>query len=403
MFRPRYLKQAKLLLRHSQKYLRYKSDVLEASVRDEIDAGMRRLQGALRQRDRKQIESRAEELDQRLHQLAPVTIESHWRENCEVILVAIVVAVGIRSYFLQPFKIPTGSMQPTLNGIIGHPSPQPAPNMLRQAAEFVLLGRNYIDVVAREDDEILQVQQKKFLFFFTFSRIIGQRQNYLVYAPWETLRDAWNVVPGRSVRKGDIIARGAVDTGDQVFVDKFTYNFVKPHRGDVFVFRTNNILGIREDPESGAPFYIKRLAGLPGDALRIDPPLLYINGKLAEGSGFQRVMSARPPYRGYSEGPLNVRELDRQLEDILAMKEKARAAGQSERVTQLDSSEQEAQESLKYAKAKLAVPANGYFALGDNSYNSYDSRWWGPVPEENLVGRGLLVYWPFIPHWGLIR
>jgi signal peptidase I len=49
------------------------------------------------------------------------------------------------------------------------------------------------------------------------------------------------------------------------------------------------------------------------------------------------------------------------------------------------------------------VPQDGYFALGDNSYNSYDSRYWGPVPEENLVGRGLLVYWPFAPHWGLIR
>ena len=232
------------------------------------------------------------------------------------------VAVGIRSYFLQPFKIPTGSMQPTLNGIIGHPSTEPAPNILRQAAEFVLLGRNYIDVVAREDDQVLQVEQKKFLFFFTFSRIVGQHQSYLVYAPWETLRDYWNVVPGRTFQKGDIIARGAVDTGDQVFVDKFTYNFVKPHRGDVFVFRTNNILGIREDPETGAPFYIKRLAGLPGDVLRIDPPLLYINGKLAEGYGFQRVMAAKPPYRGYSDGPLNVRELERQLEDIRAMKKK---------------------------------------------------------------------------------
>jgi signal peptidase I len=51
----------------------------------------------------------------------------------------------------------------------------------------------------------------------------------------------------------------------------------------------------------------------------------------------------------------------------------------------------------------FTVPLNGYFALGDNSYNSFDSRYWGPVPEENLVGRGLLVYWPFYPHWGLIR
>jgi signal peptidase I len=49
------------------------------------------------------------------------------------------------------------------------------------------------------------------------------------------------------------------------------------------------------------------------------------------------------------------------------------------------------------------VPQNGYFALGDNSYNSYDSRYWGTVPEANLVGRGLLVYWPFNWHWGIIR
>jgi len=49
------------------------------------------------------------------------------------------------------------------------------------------------------------------------------------------------------------------------------------------------------------------------------------------------------------------------------------------------------------------IPEHTYFAMGDNSYNSSDSRYWGPVPERNLVGRGLFVYWPFIPHWGFIR
>src|SRR3981189_85991 len=193
MFTSRQVKHSRLLLRHARKYLRYKDDQLSSADRDQITAGMKDLREALRQRDRERIHSTADALDKTLHRLTPVTWESHWRENCEVILVAIVVAVGIRSYFLQPFKIPTGSMQPTLNGIIGHPSTAPAPNILRQIGEFIMLGRNYIDVVSREDDQILQVETKKFLFFFTFSRVICLHQSYLVYAAPETLRHDFNV------------------------------------------------------------------------------------------------------------------------------------------------------------------------------------------------------------------
>jgi signal peptidase I len=363
MFTPHYLKQSKLLLRHAQKFLRYKSDTLDAPARESVESGIAALAAALRARDHDRIKTEAEALDAQLHKLTPVTWESHWRENVEVILVAIVVAVGIRSYFLQPFKIPTGSMQPTLNGIIGHPSNEPAPNVLRRVAEFFILGRNYIDVVSAENDRVQQVVPKKFGFFFTFSRIICQQQNFLVYASPETLRGDFQVVPGREYRRGETIARGAVDTGDQVFVDKFSYNFVKPHGGDVFVFRTEHIFGIPGDPETGAPFYIKRLAGVPGDTLRIDPPLLYVNGKIAEGRGFARVMSAKDGYRGYSLGNLYLGTPDK----------------------------------------TFTVPLRSYFAMGDNSYNSYDSRYWGPVPEENVVGRGLFVYWPFTWHWGLIR
>src|ERR1700737_3862347 len=108
MFTSRYVKHSKLLLRHAQKFLRYKKDVLDPSDHEEVTPGMLRLDAALRQRDRKEIENRAEELDQKLHKLTPITWESHWREKVEVILVSIVVAVAIRSYFLQPFKIPTG-------------------------------------------------------------------------------------------------------------------------------------------------------------------------------------------------------------------------------------------------------------------------------------------------------
>ena len=363
MFTSRHIKHSRLLLRHARKYLRYKQDRLSDVDREQIVSEMQTLRESLRSRDREKIHSAAETLDKTLHKLTPVTWESHWRENCEVILVAIVIAVGIRSYFLQPFKIPTGSMQPTLNGIIGHPSTEPKPNFLRQIVEFVLLGRNYIDVVSREDDQISEIVPKKVAFFFTFSRLVCERQNFLVYASPDTLRQDFNVFRNRLVHRGEVIARGAIDTGDQVFVDKCSYNFVKPHNGDVFVFRTNGIPAIREDPIAGPPFYIKRLAGLPGDTLRIDPPFLYINGKKAEGYGFERVMSARPPYRGYAPG----------------------------------------HEYLSKPDLTYTVPRDGYFAMGDNSYNSFDSRYWGPVPVENLVGRGLFVYWPFFPHWGLIR
>jgi signal peptidase I len=365
MFTPGYIKHGRLLLRHAEKLLRYRKDLLNESAGAEVKTQIEKLRKALKARDEKAVKAESEQLHTFYQQHVPTPKDAAWRENIEVILVAIVVAIGIRSYFLQPFKIPTGSMQPTLNGIIGHPMPpsEPTPNILRQIGEFVMLGRNYINVVSAEDDQVTQVLPKKFGFFFTFSRIVCERQNFLVYAPPDTLRQDFKVLPGNRYARGETIAKGAVDTGDQVFVDKFSYNFVKPHRGDVFVFRTDNISGIVADAETGAPFFIKRLAGSPGDTLRIDPPLLYVDGKLAEGFGFGRVMSARDGYRGYAPG----------------------------------------RDYLSDPTKPYVVREHNYFAMGDNSYNSYDSRYWGPVPEENLVGRGLFVYWPFGRHWGLIR
>src|SRR5205085_2828803 len=181
-----------------------------------------------------------------------------------------------------------------------YPADGSKPNLLWQAAEFVALGRNYINVVAEHDDVVEQIVPKKFAFFFTLSQIVCQKGSYLVYAPPDTLRQDFKVLPGGHYNKGDVIARGAVDTGDQVFVDKFSYNFVSPHRGDVFVFRTDNIPAIPGDPETGEhSFYIKRLAGVPGDTLRVDPPLLYANDNLAEGYGFKRVMGRKDGYQGY--------------------------------------------------------------------------------------------------------
>ena len=151
-----------------------------------------------------------------------------------------------------------------------------------------------------------------------------------------------------------------------------SYNFRNPRRGDVFVFKTTDIARIEDDLRrkniEGSQFYIKRLAGTPGDTLRVDPPELFVNGSRAAGRGFERVMSGtdkipRDGYRGYGNGPAFLRDPEN----------------------------------------SFSVPAKCYFAMGDNSYNSFDSRWWGTVPEQNIAGCGLFVYWPFGAHWGFIR
>src|SRR2546423_10591843 len=115
MFTPRYVKHSKLLVRHAQKLMRYKRDIMDTETHDLVAADIRRLRAALKQRDRKQIEARAEDLDSKLHQLIPVTWESHWREKFGEILGAIVGGGGNTFYFFHAFQNTTGSMPTTLD------------------------------------------------------------------------------------------------------------------------------------------------------------------------------------------------------------------------------------------------------------------------------------------------
>ena len=58
---------------------------------------------------------------------------------------------------------------------------------------------------------------------------------------------------------------------------------------------------------------------------------------------------------------------------------------------------------LLKAGDQIQVPENGYFAMGDNSENSYDSRYWGFVPSKDVMGRPLFIYYPFSKRWGPSR
>ncbi len=360
---PRHVKEGKIIVKNARKLFQYKRDLLPEAKAAEFQERIGALERAVASRDKAAVELETGRLEKIWGDLLPPPADAAWRENCEVFLVAIVIAIAVRTYFLQPFTIPTGSMQPSLNGIIAYATGEKPPNILERILEFVVLGRNYVDVVAKEDCTVVGVTESNPLPFISYCVVDCGSRSYTVYAPLAALSRVFGVKWGSEYKAGDVIARGYVNAGDHVFVDKISYNFRHPDRGEVFVFKTTGILGIEKTlpPDSGSQFFIKRLAGVPGDTLRIQSPRLYINGKLAEGAGFERVMSKENGYRGY--------------EEVASLSD-----GQS-----------------------VTLAPRSYFALGDNSYNSLDSRYWGRVPEENLMGCGLFVYWPFTKHFGLIR
>lgn len=366
---PRYIKEAKHYRHALKRLIHYKEDILPEKELLVLRHLVEKLNEGIRKRRREMLSAAREEIDRTIGEIAPPPPDAGWRENVEVFLVAIVIAAGVRAYFLQPFKIPTGSMQPTLYGIVGERTEAPPPNILQRAVEFLWLGRSYFDVVAKEDEAVTGMKENTYLNFFTFTDISCESGNtYKVFAPAATLHDSFRIRPGSTFSKGQPIVRGYVDTGDQVFVDKLSYNFVKPALGDVFVFKTNGIRRIEEGLRLqgiSSQHYIKRLAGLPGDVLRIAPPDLFINGEIPRQWVFERVMSRKNGYRGYSN------------------------------FTQFF--------YLTNPEETFKVPPKSYFALGDNSYQSSDSRNWGIVPEKNLTGRGLFVYWPFSKRWGIIQ
>ncbi len=366
-FGNRSVKEAKLLLKGAAKVLASRRDLLSPDQITGIESAMDSLRTALPSGASASIDPARQALEERCHAILPKYRHPVIREYCEVLLVAFILAAGIRAYILQPFKIPTGSMQPTLNGIIGYPTTDTGPALPIKLVEKVILGRSYLDIVAPQNLVVEDVRLLAQNFFMTRSVIQTSAGNFTAPVPPETLINYFKV-SRRSYQAGEPIARGYVDTGDQVFVDKFSYHFVQPRLGDVFVFRTNGIRGI-EDRYGPSQFYIKRIGALGGQTLRIDPPNLYINGALPDVPGLRRVMSLEDGYRGYSNRP---------------------ASGG--RFLYLGTPD-----------ATFTLPPRSYFALGDNSYNSADSREWGVVPEANLVGRGFVVYWPFTRHWGPIH
>ncbi len=283
-------KAARQFWKDGRKAFRMEYDLLEEGQRARFRSRLDALKAALDRWDPGETDRAVEDLQEILHEVLPPKRRSGIREHADIILVALVVAMAIRTFFIQPFKIPTGSMQPTLWGEF---PPQyvktpvdlgPPPFPLLRPVEFLLYARSF--------------GAKRYIH------------------------------------------------GDHVFVDKISYNFRRPRRGEIIVFDTLNIPGIERK------FFIKRLAGLPGETVGIRAGRLIIDGEAVRDPIFEAIYGVG----GYVNDPRT---------------------------------------PFGNADFRWRIPDDQFFALGDNSMISQDSRFWKGVPRENLIGRAFWVYWPF--------
>jgi signal peptidase I len=180
-----------------------------------------------------------------------------------------------------------------------------------------------------------------------------------------------------TLQSGDLILVNKYDYGVRLpVIDKKIIDVGSPKRGDVVVFRY---------PVDTSVDYIKRVVGLPGDEVAYVDKKLYINGELVphvkDGEYFE---PDRVSYIAQYKEKLG--EIDHQ---ILLDENKPQVYGPIWQFPDLN--------NCQYARngVRCKVPEGNYFVMGDNRDNSADSRYWGFVPDENIVGRAFFIWMNF--------
>jgi len=353
-------KDVKERLRFAMHVLHTREDVLRTDTAERLKAAIRQARAVIGGAgDIEALASVSRELDREIGICWPSRKFASFRENFEVIVVAVAVAMACRAYFVQPFQIPTGSMQPTLYGIhCWNAERTVLDHYPLNLAKWLVFGEWYRDVRATESGFASPPCEAPPKYpAHLYIDIAGR--HYRVPRSARIL-----VRPGQWVEAGERIWAGIEHKGDHVFVDKVSWNFRRPRRGEIMVFKTDGIEGL-----PAGTYYIKRMVGLPGENVTIKPPDIEVDGRVVrEPEGIRRIAAREPNYAGYMMAP-GIPFAERHA--ILVRPDDVAHLGPDE-----------------------------YLALGDNTGNSRDSRYWGPVRRANLVGPALLVYWPGSRRWG---
>ncbi len=317
-----------------------------------------------------EIKAAVEVLQDVTEKIYPSSNRSGMRENVEVLIVAIGAAMAIRAFFLQPYKIPTGSMQPTLNGILVEA--QAAPTLMDRLPfkffQWLATGTSYKEVRAKTSGDLIPFGIDRSgapVYAIPLTRTkavinIGEEQQKIPIYMADSVNESVNESGITHVEKGDVIANGEVIAGDHILVNKMKYNFSQPERGDIAVFDTRSI--DHPDVPKGE-FYIKRMVGMPGEKIQIkDDRYLLADGVIIEEPPVFKMINENPFYEGHT------------------------FAGK-----------------LINNGAYIQLDDDEYLMMGDHTRNSLDGRYFGGVPRDDFQGSAFFVYWPFREHWGTVE
>lgn len=381
IFRFLTLRKARKALNAMRGDYRLYADLIPSQTRIALEERFTDIKQAIREREIEDLPNLIKTVQGEVQQALPPRRFGIAAEWFDIVVSALAVAFCFRAYFYEPFRIPTGSMQPTLYGIHAETWPDD-----REAGAFDAPGLSVLKwLVTGETLTDIKIKNSGVVSGWQ-NNIVPGYATLIVSSPSSRTPDLYhipdsvidftatnnlvhNYPPGKGVSRGQRIWRGTITSGDFVFVNRWIWNFRHPRLGETIVFSTHNIKGLPDNQH-----YIKRLCGRPGDRVEIKPndKHLWINGQpCTQPSRFMDIAQGLPPwegapnYAGYQAAP--------SLND-----------------------------SQTFTTWKLGPTE--YLALGDNSENSLDSRYWGTVPERNLLGPATFIHWPFTsPRWGNIR
>jgi signal peptidase I len=351
-------------------------------------ADLRAAEERLRQKNRSaatesEMGQGIQELESLMDQAFPGRSHAPLRPAWEMFFVAVIIALSARTFFVQPFSVPTGSMEPTLQGIravdFRNDPDFSTPSRPRQLWDRFIHGTQSFELIARSEGMLEEVRPPLWPHPFAQYRLRIGSSWYRVPASVEPYLEQVGIEPDHHYQPGDPILQLRFTHGDFMLVDRFIYNFRRPRRGEIIVFGTDGIEALEADH-----YYVKRLVALGGDRVRIgNDRHLVVNDQRFDAStpGFETLYrSPNPEVPNAYLGHLNA-----WVAAWIGLRRPAELAP-----------------LFPDENTTFEVNPDHFVVMGDNTLFSLDSRAWGELPNETIVGRAWLIYWPFSPRTGLV-